>query len=339
MSLREYFERQLDGEVVNQDNIPVGYTHVVDGGLLSRRLHAEVLDRACRLPGPPSAGTAEIVFVQISAGELSEAKAGLADAASSMLSLDLRGRAVSFGGSPGAGAWIAVSCPKSYLRDGCSLQIPPERLISPCAVRATVHLTTVTPCSCRQPIGGVLVAVNGRRCGLSGAGGVLELPLPRGANTIEILELGEHGFEVTAQKVVDVSDTVGADLQRVEMCTGGRIYAKLLSRDPNPGCLVKPCAEYVEYVEDDDDPFKGMFTCWHKGRRGKASRNPALRLREPRLWLLLRRAPSRASEAATISTGRVVVSTRPILACPHVSSQPCAQVAIAHWTFSRCSRS
>lgn len=199
-SLKEYFERQVAGEVMDGLG-PLGFNQA-DGTLTDHISRLLVLDCASRLLGArfiPGAGT-EIIFARVPSESLEAAAAALASPGCAMLPVDLGGRAATLRDPSEGGAWLPLLCPTAYL-SSCGagnldvLCIPAGHIPTPYVLQPSVHVSVVTPC-CRQPLAGVIVQIGGHRAGVTNASGSLLLTLPPGRHVISAPGVSRHSEEV-----------------------------------------------------------------------------------------------------------------------------------------------
>eukprot|EP00930_Biecheleria_cincta_P076651 TRINITY_DN6385_c0_g1_i2.p1 TRINITY_DN6385_c0_g1~~TRINITY_DN6385_c0_g1_i2.p1 ORF type:complete len:1041 (-),score=214.46 TRINITY_DN6385_c0_g1_i2:50-3172(-) len=210
-SLGEYFRRVHSGEILGAEMLPKG-CQAVDGCLEGPDAEFRVLDKGLRLgletcggsspsgacPGggngrPAEAGEqAVLAFVLVTRGELAEARASAANSSCSILPLNLTGRRACAEPLGKVGRdWLAVLCPQGYLQaepgsDGGpeTVQVPVNCMPTPHLVRTTtVRVTISTPC-CGRGLEGVPLFVAGRKVGLTGADGGVEVALPPGEHTL-----------------------------------------------------------------------------------------------------------------------------------------------------------
>lgn len=286
-SLKEYFERQLRGEVMGKTLAPNGF--VLCEGVLSandaREDPLQIFERGVRLRDAVAAEGAEVAFVSISNEELDAAKEAIAGKECAMLPVNLSGKAASQRDPTGGGAWLAVLCPAGYLgrnrAGGLALHIPAGRFPTPYVPRSTVSVIAVTPC-CGMPVEGVLLHVDGRRAGITDASGTLSLALPAGTHTLTA------PGQSHASKVVKVKQASCADETPIRFTLSGELFLYLQDMT----------------VQDEEEEVQetnyGVMLCASKDQI------PSAAIPFPGISTMLRRCPSsnpaRRKEFSAVST-------------------------------------
>lgn len=250
-SLREYFERQLSGELMCDTTAPCGFK-LVDKELQSPG-GLRALGQGVRLGGACLGDGTELVFASITPDELSSALDALSDDMLTMLPVDLSGKTLSLKDPTDSGVWLAVACPVSYLKkvgaNGTDLvlRVPGSRLPAPYIPRPTVRIRVSTPCCCR-PLEGILIHVNGMRAGNTEDNGELRLSLPPGKHSITAP--GQSKIE----RVVEVRKGC-ADEVSVEMYSNGDLFF------------------YLQDMSLDDESRDGVMLCSNKYQVPSDARN------------------------------------------------------------------
>lgn len=280
-SLGEYFRRMHGGEILGAEMLPKG-CQAVDGCLEGPDAAFRVLDKGLRLgletgggssssrasPGGGSGRSAEageqvaLAFVLVSRGELAEARASAANSSCSILPLNLTGRRARAEPIGKVGCdWLAVLCPQVYLQaepgsDGklLTVQVPVNCMPTPHLVQTTsVRVTISTPC-CGRGLEGVPLFVAGRRVGLTGADGCVELALPPGEHT-----LSSPGF-CTKEELV-VIEPGGPGSLELALAANGELFLYLqdnsFEEDHKDG-LMLTCSR--ENIPDDAGRFLGAVS-------------------------------------------------------------------------------
>lgn len=281
-SLRDYFERQLQGEVMGKALAPSGFT-LCDGVLSTRDDQLQVLDRAVRLRDALSAEDAEVAFVAVSADELAAAVEATADENFAMLPVDLGGKVASQRDPTEPGGWVAVLCPAGYLgknaSGGLSLRIPAGRFPTPYVPRSTLTVQAVTPC-CGTPVEGVLLHVDGRRAGVTDADGTLGLMLPAGRHTITSPGQARRG------KTVEVKQASSPDETPVQYTLSGELFLYLQDmslEDEDETRMGVMLTASRDQIPADALPWLGAASMFQKSTAGSGRRkefNPCARLQE-----------------------------------------------------------
>lgn len=280
-SLGEYFRRMHGGEILGAEMLPKG-CQAVDGCLEGPDAAFRVLDKGLRLGmetggGSSSSGAVSggggirsteageqvaVAFVLVSRGELAEARASAANSSCSILPLNLTGRRACAEPLVKVGHdWLPVLCPQVYLQaapgsDGklLTVQVPVNCMPTPHLVQTTsVRVTISTPC-CGRGLEGVPLFVAGRRVGLTGADGVVEVALPPGEHA-----LSSPGF-CTKEELV-VIEPGGPGSLELAFAATGELFLYLqdnsFEEDHKDG-LMLTCSR--ENIPDDAGRFLGAVS-------------------------------------------------------------------------------
>eukprot|EP00927_Polykrikos_kofoidii_P040197 TRINITY_DN34403_c0_g1_i1.p1 TRINITY_DN34403_c0_g1~~TRINITY_DN34403_c0_g1_i1.p1 ORF type:complete len:891 (+),score=140.89 TRINITY_DN34403_c0_g1_i1:146-2818(+) len=253
-SLKDYFTRMLSGEVISEQTVPRGFTS--KNHALENSTGLRVLDCGLRLGAASvEASDTELVFVTLSENELAKATVAAGDQNVSMLPFDLNRRTMVLGDpsiTSETTSWLAVLCPKSYVKksremDGVlRLCIPANAIPAPYVLRKScVLVTVVTPC-CGDPLGGVPVYIGGRWAGVTATNGTAEFWLAAGKY---IVTAPNHSF---AEEVVEIDSEIANDTTDISIAASGELFMYLqdMSTDEEEKDSIMLCTNRANIPED-----------------------------------------------------------------------------------------
>eukprot|EP00927_Polykrikos_kofoidii_P087067 TRINITY_DN9946_c0_g3_i3.p1 TRINITY_DN9946_c0_g3~~TRINITY_DN9946_c0_g3_i3.p1 ORF type:complete len:1146 (+),score=170.52 TRINITY_DN9946_c0_g3_i3:41-3478(+) len=266
-NLRSYFLRLHAGEIMGGE-APGSFNN--QQGVLVNPRGTRVLNNILHLGCVAGDPKGELVFVGVSPDELETARRASLDSSYAMLPVSLTRRSASSADFPpedsmrnGDGnlaAWFPVLCSPAYLlkssvdrKGSLVLKVPMNQISTPYIVRSTcVRVLAETPC-CGTPLQGVAIFASGRRVGVTGADGILELSLPPGKHSVSA---PAHSQE---EKLVEVKQRESS-IDDVRLSAGDIVFMYLndLSYDEcsKDGVFICTNREHPD-LPDELKPYSG----------------------------------------------------------------------------------
>jgi hypothetical protein len=238
-TLKQYFERMVGGESMNDDVLPISWTREEEGACVLKRGETAVFPKCMWLGGTSLEPSSRLLFVRLSRhenaadSESEHADKDLVAAAELFSSSDDRSFRINMSqdsnGHPrrafldlpqeteAPGLWLALVCSASWTRTDNAgrlhLHVPMNSVPYPVIPRVNVGIVVKTPC-CERKLKGVLVHVNGKPAGTTDGDGCLKIELP----------LGQHKLSAPYQSSESKVIHVGKKTVDVEMFISGAFY-------------------------------------------------------------------------------------------------------------------